>query len=261
LASQLDEVAELSDAPCAVNVLVPFLADAEVVTVAARGAAVVEFFYGWPDADLVELVHAQGAAAGWQVGSLEEALAAEAAGCDLVTVQGVEAGGHLQGRLGLIPLLCQAVARLTVPVLAVGGIGNRLGAEAVLAAGAVAVRVGTRFVAAAESAAHPRYVEALVAAAPEDTTITEAFHRDWPDAPHRVLAASVAAVEAHGEEPVGVLRVGEKEVPIPSRSVLPPLRSVQGVVEAMPHYAGQSVFAVEGWQPAAEVVAQLAPSS
>jgi hypothetical protein len=60
----------------------------------------VEFFYGEPDATLVERVHGEGAVAGWQVGSLAEALAAEDAGCDFVVAQGVEAGGHVRGRVG-----------------------------------------------------------------------------------------------------------------------------------------------------------------
>ena len=67
---------------------------------------------------------------------------------------------------------------------------------AALAAGAAGVRVGTRFVAAAESGAHPRYVEALIPAQAADTVYTEAFSVDWPDAPHRVLRSCVAAAEA-----------------------------------------------------------------
>ena len=49
----------------------------------------VEFFYGDPDPALVATVHAAGALAAWQVGSVDEARAAEQAGCDFIVVQGV----------------------------------------------------------------------------------------------------------------------------------------------------------------------------
>ena len=50
------------------NFLVPFLLDRDVVEVAAARAPLVDFFWGEPDPSLVELVHAGGALASWQVG-------------------------------------------------------------------------------------------------------------------------------------------------------------------------------------------------
>jgi hypothetical protein len=88
-----------------VNFLVPFLEDRAVVEVAAARVPLVDFFWGDPDPALVSLVHDGGALAAWQVGSVEEACAAADAGCDLVVAQGVEAGGHVRGRLGLLALL------------------------------------------------------------------------------------------------------------------------------------------------------------
>ena len=49
----------------------------ETVRVSAERARVVEFFYTDPDPALIEIVHAAGALACWQVGSREEAVAAE----------------------------------------------------------------------------------------------------------------------------------------------------------------------------------------
>ena len=60
-----------------VNFLIPFL-DLACVSIAARAVRVVEFFYGAPDRGLVEVVHAGGALASWQVGSLSEGRAAVA---------------------------------------------------------------------------------------------------------------------------------------------------------------------------------------
>src|SRR4029079_17846263 len=119
----------------------------QCVEVAAAKARVVEFFYGDPDASLVRLAHRGGALVRWQIGSCEEARAAVAAGCDFIVAQGVEAGGHVRGRIGLLPLLDEVLTVAPVPVVAAGGIGTARGMAAALAAGAAAVRVGTRFVA------------------------------------------------------------------------------------------------------------------
>jgi hypothetical protein len=139
------------------------------VELAAGRARLVEFFYDTPDPGLISLVHAGGALAGWQVGSVAEARQAVDAGCDLIIAQGLEAGGHVRGAVGLLPLLAEVLEVVTVPVLAAGGITSARAMAAALAAGAAGVRVGTRFVATQESGAHPDYVAALLAAAAEAT--------------------------------------------------------------------------------------------
>src|SRR5262249_62239636 len=131
--------------PFGVNCLMPFL-DPDCVPIAARAARVVEFFYGEPERGLVDEVHAGGALASWQVGSPHEACAAADAGCDFVIAQGTGAGGHVRGRVGLLPLLAQVVEAVPVPVLAAGGVATARDVAAALAAGAAGVRVGTRFV-------------------------------------------------------------------------------------------------------------------
>jgi NAD(P)H-dependent flavin oxidoreductase YrpB (nitropropane dioxygenase family) len=222
---------------CGVNFLLPFL-ERDALEVAAERATVVEFFWGEPDPALVALA---GDLVAWQVGSAEEARAAVGAGCHLVVAQGVEAGGHVRGTVGLLPLLDAVLGAVgdVVPVVAAGGIGTAAAVRAALAAGADGVRVGTRFVAAAESAAHPRYVEALCQAGPEDTVLTTTFSVLWPEAPHRVLASCLG----DGAE----------------RPPMPPLASMEGDVQSMAMYAGQSVGAVQRRQAAAEIVAELMP--
>src|SRR5207247_10757963 len=139
--------------PFCVHFLIPFL-ERECLEVAAARGRVVEFFYGDPDRDLVQTVHAGKALAAWQVGSVDEARAAVDVGCDFIVAQGVEAGGHVRGRIGLLPLLEQVLEVVDVPVVAAGGIGTARAMAAALATGASAVRVGTRIVAAVESTAH-----------------------------------------------------------------------------------------------------------
>jgi enoyl-[acyl-carrier protein] reductase II len=65
---------------------------------------------------------------------------------------------------------------VTVPVVAVGGIATARGVTAVLVAGADGARVGTRFIAAAESDAHPAWVDAVIAARAEEAVVSTMFN-------------------------------------------------------------------------------------
>jgi NAD(P)H-dependent flavin oxidoreductase YrpB (nitropropane dioxygenase family) len=229
-----------------VNFLAPFLWPGAVAEVAAD-ARVVELFFGDPDPELVDVAHDAGALVSWQVGSVDEARQAADAGCDLVVAQGVEAGGHVRGTVGLLPLLDGVMAAVDVPVVAAGGIGTAAGVAAALAAGADAVRIGTRFLATVEADVHPDYVAALVDAGPADTILTTAFHVGWPDAPHRVLRRAVEAAEAR-EQQAGAAGLW---------SPLPPTRDTPGDVSTMALYAGQGVGAVDKVEGAADVARAL----
>jgi len=237
------------------NVIVPFLEDQACVDLAADQLDLVEFFWADPRPDLVERAHRGGALAAWQVGSVEEARAAQDAGCDLIAVQGVEAGGHLRGTRPLLPLLGDVLDAVTVPVVAAGGIATGRAMAAALAAGAAAVRVGTRFIATDEADAHPVYKQALVAES--DTTVTEVFATMWPDAPHRVLTACVEPALAFEGESVGDITFGGMSMPIPVRSMVSPLSTADAKVEAMAQYAGQGVGSITAVRPAGEVLRSL----
>src|SRR5260370_12573695 len=67
------------------------------ITEFARKSRVIELFYGDPASEIVDAIHRAGALAGWQVGSVGEAVAAQECGCDYVVAQGIEAGGHVGG--------------------------------------------------------------------------------------------------------------------------------------------------------------------
>jgi NAD(P)H-dependent flavin oxidoreductase YrpB (nitropropane dioxygenase family) len=143
-------------------------------------------------------------------------------------------------------------------VLAAGGIGTGRVLAAVLAAGADGARIGTRFVAAEEAEAHPRYVDALIAARPTDTLRSDTFALDFPGAPHRALRSSISAVEAFQGDVVGeVLSPSGDRVPVRRFQKLTITRHVSGAIEAMPHWAGESVGGVTRIQPAAEIVREL----
>ena len=140
--------------PFGVNFLMPFF-DRAVLDAVAPRVRLVEWFWGQPDPVLVRVAHDAGALAAWQVGSRDEAVAAADAGCDLIVAQGVEAGGHVRGTIGLLPLLDIVLGAVEVPVVAAGGIGTGRGVAAVLAAGVSAARIGTRFAATLESELTP----------------------------------------------------------------------------------------------------------
>jgi nitronate monooxygenase len=263
VAARLDDALERTPGPIGANFLLP-MADPttlpEAVAIAAQRAQVVDFFYGDPDPSLVEVVHAAGALAQWQVGSAEEARAAEAAGCDLIVAQGIEAGGHVRGRIGLLALLDEVLPVVSVPVLASGGIGTGRAMAAALAAGADGVRVGTRFVASEEADAHPRYVDALIAARPVDTLLGDNFSYEYPGLPHRTLRSSVEAAQAFDGEIVGEIvdPITSERTPIHRLEKMTIASNVTGAIEAMPHWAGESVRGVRRRQTAAEIVVELA---
>jgi NAD(P)H-dependent flavin oxidoreductase YrpB (nitropropane dioxygenase family) len=256
---RLEKLQSLTSKPFGVNLLIPYLDDLKILDLVAPRARVIDFFWGDPDPALVDRVHAAGALVSWQVGSVNEAVAAQSAGCDFVIAQGNEAGGHIRGKLGLLALLAGVLDTVSIPVLGAGGIGSARSVAAVLATGAAGVRIGTRFIAAQESNAHPDYVQAVIAAKAEDSVRTSLFHIDCPLCPstHGVLRSAIEAAEAFDKEVVGEVDIGGERRQIRRFQGTPPSKAFTGTIGAMACYAGQSVGAVKRVQPAAEIVAEL----
>ncbi|MGY1669419.1 NAD(P)H-dependent flavin oxidoreductase [Geodermatophilus sp. SYSU D00710] len=237
LLRRLDGMRERTQGALAVNVLTTDVDD-DLLADLARRVRLVDFFWRDPSPRLVEVAHDAGALVNWQFGSLAEARAAVDAGCDLITVQGVEAGGHVRGREPLLPLLRAVLDAVDVPVLAAGGIADGRALAEVIAAGADGARIGTRFIATTESGAHPAYKQAVVDATGDYTEITGAFATACPlyatSARARVLSS---AVERRAELDDDVIaRVSSGRAPVWCRSGLPPVAGAVGHVDAM--YAG-----------------------
>src|SRR5271166_2609808 len=93
---------------------------------------------------------------------------------------------------------------------------------------------------------------------PEDTILTEAYSANWPNAPHRVLRGCIEAAQALTDDLVGQTVIAGATLPLTRFMTPPPTRWSTGKIEAMPHYAGQSVGAVQTIQPAADIVRELA---
>ncbi|MFC6973703.1 NAD(P)H-dependent flavin oxidoreductase [Halomicroarcula sp. GCM10025709] len=222
------------------------------------GASVVSFSFG-DAADSVERVHEAGGTAMVTVGSAQEARDAAAGGADVVVAQGAEAGGHVQSDVTTMSLVPRVADAVDVPVVAAGGIGDGRGLAAVLALGADGAWLGTRFVATRESGAHDAYRGALVDASETDTRVTEAFDRGWPGQPHRALATPELRRGEHDDrpgegEPVAHTPGGD---PVERYADLPPIEGVEGDIEALPHYAGQSVGLTDDVPAAGAVVDAL----
>jgi enoyl-[acyl-carrier protein] reductase II len=107
------------------------------------------------------------------VSSVKFALKAEEAGVDAVVAEGFEAGGH-NGReetttFTLIPMVKE---KLSIPLIAAGGIATGRGMLAAMVLGADGVQVGSRFAASVESSSHDKFKQAIVDAQDGDTHVT-----------------------------------------------------------------------------------------
>lgn len=255
LREQIRAVSE-TDRPFVVNLVLDFDQEERLQVALEENVPIVSFSFGLRP-DLVARAHDGGARVLVQVGSADGARAAAQAGADFLTVQGVEAGGHVQSVVGLLPLLAEVRRAVSLPLLAAGGIGDPASARAAIAAGAVAVVMGTRFVASEESAAHPEYKAQLVRAQARDTVLTELFDIGWPSAPHRVLRNSTYRGWEAAGCPVSGERPGENDEVargVPRYASDPPGADTIGDTEAMAMYSGQSVGSIASVESAAAIV-------
>ncbi|HEX8576427.1 MAG TPA: nitronate monooxygenase, partial [Flavobacterium sp.] len=107
------------------------------------------------------------------VSSTKFALKAQEAGVDAVVAEGFEAGGH-NGReetttFTLIPMVKE---KITIPLIAAGGIATGRGMLAAMVLGADGVQIGSRFAASVESSAHDNFKKTIVETQEGDTQLT-----------------------------------------------------------------------------------------
>lgn len=104
--------------------------------------------------------------------SVRHSLKAEKIGCDAVSVDGFECGGHPgEDDIPNFILLPRAAEELKIPFVASGGMADGRSLVAALALGADGMNMGTRFIATKEAPVHQRVKEALVAASELDTRL------------------------------------------------------------------------------------------
>ena len=104
--------------------------------------------------------------------SVRHALKAESIGCDAVSVDGFECGGHPgEDDVPNMILLPRAADALKIPFVASGGMADARSLVAALALGADGMNMGTRFIATQEAPVHRHVKEAIVAASELDTRL------------------------------------------------------------------------------------------
>ena len=221
----------------------------------AQRPAVVSFHFGLPEPDFLAALKAYGCITLACATDLDEALAIEQAGIDVVIAQGVEAGGHrgvfdpardqMLGTLALVQLLVQ---RTRLPVVAAGGIMDGAGIAAVLQLGACAAQMGTAFVPCPESNANAAYRQALLNKEHARTAVTSAISgrpaRGLVNRLHALGAAYPGSLPAYPQ----VYDAGK---------ALHQAASAQGCTDFAPFWAGQGV-ALARALPAAQLVQVLA---
>ncbi|EMN1927875.1 nitronate monooxygenase [Burkholderia ambifaria] len=240
---EVEQVRAATERPFGVNLIPastpPELLDAQLDACIALRVPVVALFWDVIPG-VVRRLRDAGVRVVHQVGSLDDARAAEAAGAQALIVQGHEAGGHVRGDRPLAELLPDVVRATRLPVLAAGGIVDGADVAAAMALGAQGAVMGTAFIATHESFAHAYHQQRIVDARDGDTLLTDIFHINWPrGARVRVLPSSVTRGERG--DPFGDERVviGDEEGrPIYLFSTDSPLRTMTGDFEAMALYAG-----------------------
>lgn len=249
------QIRERTRAPFGLNLLL-FRASPELVeAVLAERPPVVST--AWPEArqdlkDLFSRAHDAGSLVMHMVSTVPEAVAAEAAGADVIVAQGTEGGGHV-GTIGTSVLVPMVARRVLVPVLAAGGFADGAGLVAALALGAEGILLGTRFLATEEAPLPVALKREIIESDGHDTLITEipdiAAGNVWPGAYARVKRNRLVE-EWIGRE--GDLRRRRDEV----RERIAQARR-EGDVGHSVVYTGQTAGLIDSIEPAGRVVDEI----
>ena len=166
----------LTDKPFAVNLtFLPSLATpdypAYVSAIVEEGVKVVETAGRNPQQVMPALKEA-GVKVIHKCTSVRHSLKAQSLGCDAVSVDGFECGGHPgEDDVPNFILLPRAADELEIPIIASGGMADGRSLVAALALGADGINMGTRFMATKEAPIHTNVKEALLEATELDTRL------------------------------------------------------------------------------------------
>jgi nitronate monooxygenase len=144
---------------------------------------VFSFMFGLLDVDIIEDLHKQGTVVLGNATTLDEAIALENIGVDIIVASGFESGGHRPSFLdrselsttGTFVLVQLIKDKVKIPVVAAGGIASGRGIAGAFTLGAEAVQIGTAFLATEESGALPVHKEFLFSNAAKSTTLSRAY--------------------------------------------------------------------------------------
>ena len=251
----------LTKAPFAIGYVLSFGASTLPAALDA-GAPVIQFSFGTPNKKQIAMIRAAGAKFGMQISTVDGAKQALEAGADYISVQGQEAGGHIQAQGSWrdhLPRILEITGK--TPTLVAGGLSNGKDLRDVIGMGASGGIFGTRFAASKEYPSHPEYKKRMINSRPSDTALTVCFDGGWPGAMHRVLRnPTLERWEAAGSQGAG-LRPGEGDVvgtigdmKFERYNLFPAFVVTQGKVEDMAMYAGLGVGSIKDIQSAGDIV-------
>ncbi len=176
LAKEIAKCHEMTDKPFGVNLtFLPGFQEPDypgyIQAIVEGGVKIVETAGRSPEAYMPDLKGA-GIKVIHKCTSVRHSLKAEKIGCDAVSVDGFECGGHPgEDDIPNMILLPRAAEELSIPFVASGGMGNGQQPAAALSMGADGINMGTRFIATKEAPVHQNVKEALVAASELDTEL------------------------------------------------------------------------------------------
>jgi len=105
------------------------------------------------------------------VSSVALAIRMERCGADMVIAEGTESGGHV-GEMTTMTLVPAVVDKVSIPVIAAGGIADGRGLVCAKALGAVGVQIGTVLLATKECPIHENYKNEVIKAKDNGTVVT-----------------------------------------------------------------------------------------
>ena len=176
LANEIAKCNDMTDKPFGVNLtFLPGFANPDypgyIEAIIAGGVRIVETAGRSPEQYMPSMKEA-GIKVIHKCTAVRHALKAQKVGCDAVSVDGFECGGHPgEDDIPNMILLPRAAEELSIPFVASGGIGNAKQLVAALALGADGVNMGTRFIAPKEAPVHQNVKDVLVGASELDTTL------------------------------------------------------------------------------------------
>jgi nitronate monooxygenase len=176
----------------------------QVEAVLAAAPPVFSFVFGIPSRDILKACRERKIVTIGTATTVDEAVALDDAGVDVIVCSGSEAGGHRGSFLrpvkdsltGTLPLVAQAVVKVRAPIVAAGGIADGRGIAAAFSLGASAVQIGTAFLACDESGASAQHRAALFSAEARDTVLTRVFTGRIARGIRNRLATELEAQEA-----------------------------------------------------------------
>ena len=176
LAAEIARCREMTDQPFGVNLtFLPAFTEPPypeyIAAIVEGGVKVVETAGRSPEAYMPAL-KAAGIKVIHKCTSVRHSLKAQAIGCDAVSVDGFECGGHPgEDDIPNMILLPRAADELAIPFIASGGMADGRSLVAALALGADGINMGTRFIATQEAPVHENVKQAIVAASELDTKL------------------------------------------------------------------------------------------